>query len=307
METIGVTNIDPWFVLDDDPLIKDLFYFDKLFYSVSFRQSLEKFCNTLPHGKESFKKKVREIEELEKAGLIYEYTNDSFNQDKLKYGDTHANKYALKALELALAFSTKEKVFDDVFIDFLERFREVGQLHSRVNSIVLNKKDQNTYTPIIRSSYHNFSVNEYYSASTVLKVLIKKFPSLSDDIKLENFVDFKNDPDTKLKLARLRDWTLEISKKPYSEKEIEQKIDYLLQEYAKQLEIHKLKYNLGYIETFVTTSLEVLENIAKLNFSKAARVLFDIGKQKINLLEAEQNMIGKELALLYELNNQNRL
>lgn len=305
METIGVTSIDPWFILDDEPLIKDLLYFDKLIYTIGFRQSLEKFCNTLRNGKESFKKKIQEIEKLEKAGLIYEYTNESFNQDKLKYGNAQATKYALKSLELASTFSTEEKVFKDIFIDFLERFREVGQLNSRVNSIVLNKKEQNSYIPIIRNNYHDFAISEYYSTSTVLKILLKKFPSFSNETVLETFIDFKNDPDTKLKLARLRDWVLEISKKNYSEKEIEQKIDYLLHEYAKQLEIHKLKYNLGYVETFVTTSLEILENIVKLNFSKAAKVLFDLGKQNLNLLEAEQNIVGKELALLHTLNEKN--
>src|SRR6266542_1928730 len=241
METVGVTSIDPWFVLDDESLIKDLFYFDKLVYTVGYRKSLEKFCNTMPKGKESFRKKMEEIDELEKAGLIYEYTNEAFNQDKVIYGDIEATKLALKSLELASTFSTEKREFKDVFVDFLERFREVGQLHSRVNSIVLNDKEQNVYIPIIRSSYHNFSTGEYYSTSTVLKVLIKKFPQISGDIKLEAFTDFKNDPDTKLKLSRLRDWVLEISKKNYSEKELEQKIEYLLVEYAKQVELHKLK------------------------------------------------------------------
>jgi len=67
METIGVTSIDPWFVLDDEPLIKDLYYFDKLAYTIGGRATLEKFCNTLPKGKDAFKKKMREIESLEKT------------------------------------------------------------------------------------------------------------------------------------------------------------------------------------------------------------------------------------------------
>ena len=37
METIGVTNIDPWFTLDDLPLVRDLFYFDKLIYTIGWR------------------------------------------------------------------------------------------------------------------------------------------------------------------------------------------------------------------------------------------------------------------------------
>ena len=305
METIGVTSIEPWFVLDDEPLIKDLFYFDKLIYTIDKRASLEKFCNTLPNGKEKFVEKINEIERLEKTGLISEYSLESINKDKSKYHNDQSIQFALKAQVLASNFSTKEKAFNKVFVDFLERFREVGQLNARVYSIVLNRKEQNVYTPIIRSSYYNFATNEHYSTSTVISVLIKRFPSISSDIDLGKFLDFKNDPDTKLKLARLKDWVLEISKKTYSEKEIEQKIDYLLQEYINQVEIHKLKYKYGSVETLVTTSLEVLENLAKLNFTKVAKVFFDLNKQELNLLEAEQKFIGKELALVYKLKEKN--
>lgn len=57
METIGVTSIDPWFVLDDDSLLKSLYYFDKLVYRLDHKDALEKFCNSLPNGKNKFKKK----------------------------------------------------------------------------------------------------------------------------------------------------------------------------------------------------------------------------------------------------------
>lgn len=307
MKTIGVTSIDPWFVLDDTPLIRDLYYFDKLAYTIGSIPALEKFCKSLPKGGDDFRRRMQEIEQLEKAGLIYEYTDNSFTSDKIKYGTDQSTKLAVKAMELALQFTTKEKSFKDVFVDFLERFREVGQLNARVYSIVLNNKDQNVYTPIIRSSYYNFATADHFSTSTVLSVLLNKFPTPSTKVELEQFIDFKNDPDTQLKLGRLKDWVLEISKKNYSEKEIEQKIEYLLQEYTTQLDLHKLKYNLGHIETFVTVSLEVLENVAKLNLSKAAKVLFDLSKQDISLLEAEQKLPGKELAFLYTLKEKSHL
>lgn len=305
MKTIGVTSIDPWFVLDDDPLIKDLYYFDKLAYTIGSIPVLEKFCKSFPKGGDNFKKKMEEIERLEKAGLIYEYTDSSFTNDKMKHGTDQSTKLAVRAMELSLEFTTKEKAFKDIFVDFLERFREVGQLNARVYSIVLNNKDLNVYTPIIRSNYYNFEATDLFSNSSVLTVILSKFPTPSEDIELEKLVNFKNDPDTQLKLARLKDWILEISKKNYSEKEIEQKIDYLLLEYTTQLDLHKLKYNLGYIETFVTISLEVLENVVKLNLSKAAKVLFNLSKKNINLLEAEQKLIGKELAFVHKLNNKN--
>lgn len=239
------------------------------------------------------------------AGLISVYEDSTFNIDKLKHLNEWIIKYDQKALDLSLKFSTKDKTFEDTFFDFLERFREVAQLHARSDSIVLNKRGQNLYTPIIKGKYYNFSDNELFASSTVLSVIFKKFPIVTDDFGFEKLIEFKGDPDTRLKLSRLKEWVLEISKKNYTEKEIEQKIDYLVQEYAKQLDFHKLKYTLGSIESIVTITLEVLENLVKLNFSKAAKVLFDLKRQELALLEAEQKMIGRELAFIHQLNDIN--
>lgn len=307
MQTIGLTNIDPWFALDDSSLKSDLIYFDKLYFTISNRQNLEKFCYSLPNGKKAFEEKLKEIELLQNSGLISEYTEEQYQTDKSVLHPKEILKYFEKAHELSSSFSTKDKTFEESFIDFLGRFREVGQLDVRIKSTILNSKYDDHFIPILRNKYHSFQDAELSPTSKVLSVLIKKFPNISNQTNLQDFITFKSDPDTTLKLARLRDWTLEISKKNYSEKEIEQKIEYLLSEYSKQIEIHKLKYDIGTIETFVTTTLEVLENTIKLNFSKAAKTIFEIGNRDINLLEAEQKLMGKELALIHDLNTKNRI
>jgi len=299
MNTIGVTSIEPWFVLDDDLLIMDLLYFDKLVYTIEKRELLEKFCRALPNGAEKFKTKMFEIECLEKAGLVREYTNENFQKDILKYPNDQSLKYLFKSGELAQQFSTSNE-FNEIFVDFLERFREVGQLNARNYSVLLNKKEADSYTPIIRSKTNHFVEEDVTNVSVVLSIVLKKFPQLSAENNLEAFIDFKQDPEGQIKLARLKDWILETSKKEYSDKEIEQKLDYLLIEYSKHLEIHQLKYNLGIVETLVVTSLEIIESLVKLNFSKAAKVLFDLGKQNVNLLDAEQKLTGKEIAYIQQ-------
>lgn len=301
MKTVGVISIDPWFVLDDsDSLLNDLAYFDELVYDMRAREGLEMFCRTLPKGGKIFEAKLREIEALENAGLITNFNSLKIQNKKL---DNKSLSYLKKTIELASGFLQTKKQGDEMFTDFLNIFREAGQLTSRVNSIELNDQSTDHYIPVFRGNYHNFSAEEMDSISTVLSVVIRKFPFIVSNFDLDRFIEFKSDNDTKLKMSRLRDWSLDMSKKKYSVKEIEQKIDYLLQEYCKQLEIHKLKYELGTMETLVTTSLEVAENIAKLNFSKAAKVLFDIGKQDINLLESENKILGKEVAIIQKAND----
>lgn len=88
----------------------------------------------------------------------------------------------------------------------------------------------------------------------------------------------------------------------YSEKEIEQKLEHLLHEYTSQLNFHKLKYERSTAEVIVCTTLEVVENVATLNFSKAAKTLFELKKHQLDLLEVEQQMIGKEVAYIHKAN-----
>ena len=306
MKTIGIFTMDPWTLLDDSSMKAELLYFDHLKYFIRGKEILEKFCNTLPRGKESFDKRMKELDELEKLGLISEYTLQQFEHDHSKYKDEKVIEQAWKRYELSKEFVIKEKSFKDAFVDFLERFREVGQLEARTNAVLLNKANHDEFVPIIRGNYHNNQEDSYLKKATVLSVVIRNFPHVSQDISAERLVELKSDNEASLKLYRLKNWTLDLANSKLTDKEINQKIEYLLLEYQKQLDLHKLKYSSGVIETFVTVGLEVLENIVKLNLSKAAKVFFDIQKKELTLLEAEEKLVGKEVAYIHHL-NENRL
>jgi len=87
METIGIFTMDPWTLLDDSSMKTELLYFDHLKFFIRGKDILEKFCNTLPKGKESFDKRMRELAELEKTGLISEYTLQQYELDLTKHKD----------------------------------------------------------------------------------------------------------------------------------------------------------------------------------------------------------------------------
>jgi hypothetical protein len=146
-------------------------------------------------------------------------------------------------------------------------------------------------------------VDDQYKVNDTLKVVLQKFPQLQKDIPIEKFIEFKNDPNTPIKLSRLKNWVMEISKSNYSSKEIEQKLERLLLEYSAHVEIHKLKYEHSVLETILTPSLEVLENLVTLKFSNVSKTLFQIGKQKIALLESEQKLPGSEVAFIHDIKN----
>jgi hypothetical protein len=110
-------------------------------------------------------------------------------------------------------------------------FNEKDKLLTRMSSIYLNLIDDNNYTPIV-SDYLVDMERRFTFDSDALKIVINNFPKIPKDINIDSFIDFKSDPDTKLKLHRLRDWTTDISKRNFNEKEATQKLESLLDEYS---------------------------------------------------------------------------
>ncbi len=308
MKTIGITNIDPLHILDiKSSLINDLIYFDEILYTNEQNSILEEFFSKFDGGK-VFKNKAQEIEYLENSGLIREYKKKERKDNDEKYRDEKINKLFLKIYSITRKLydeQNNDKPFESKkFDNFFLGFRNVSQLENRVNSLVLNKKDENNYVPIIKEYYDLPFLNDdntIEKSDQIISVVLKKFPLISSNIPVESFVEFKKDDQTKLKLSRLRNWVLDISNQNFSAKEIEQKMEYLIAEYTHQIELHKLKYSYSQIETITLTGLEVIENLLSLKFSKAAKALFDINRQELNLLEAENKITGKEMALIYDL------
>jgi len=67
------------------------------------------------------------------------------------------------------------------------------------------------------------------------------------------------------------------------------------------MKLHKMKVYPGFIESVVTVTPEILENLAKIKLSKVARALFFFKHKKINLMEAELKAPGRDLAYLIKL------
>src|SRR5579872_7195499 len=104
METVGVTTIDPWFLLEEEPLIKNLYYFDKLVYCLDGKETLEKVCKAISGDSKHFTDKMKEIEILENFGLLTEYSHELYMSDKEKFSNDHAANCSWQAYELASEF-----------------------------------------------------------------------------------------------------------------------------------------------------------------------------------------------------------
>lgn len=304
MNTVGFLTVEPWYLFEETPLMRDLLYFDKLTYSSENISRCEEICEMLPFGKGLVQKKMKEIELYAKAGLINEYSAKDFKKD---YPIFNSNKESRTLGEAVINYKSKEisesnnnDHIDNLYSTF-NSFREICELKSRIFTVIHNQKENDLYIPIIREKYRPSIIFKDFTPSDTISVVMKKFPVLDKELPFEMFLDFKQNPDTKLKLSRLKNWISEIGNTKISAKEVEQKLDFLLTEYSNHLDFHKLKYSQGVIETIITTSLSIIENVLQLKLSDASKVIFDIKRKRIDLLESERNALGKEVAYIHKL------
>lgn len=133
------------------------------------------------------------------------------------------------------------------------------------------------------------------SASTV-EVVLRGIPTPSDETSWQEIIEFKADADSKYRFLALREWIRDVSRAAISPIELEEKLEYLLNEYESHMRLHRMKVRAGILQTIVVTTAEVVENALKLKFGTLAKKLFEIREKRIALLEAERAAPGRQVS-----------
>jgi hypothetical protein len=140
------------------------------------------------------------------------------------------------------------------------------------------------------------------SKGDVMTIVIEALPTPDSSVPWEQILDYRSDPDSRGKFLALRNWMNEVAREGLTPLELEEKLEWLLFDYKRHLDLHKLKTQVSRLETIVITAAEVLENATKLNFGKLAKGLFSLRQQRIDMLESELTLPGSEVAYIFEAN-----
>jgi hypothetical protein len=97
-----------------------------------------------------------------------------------------------------------------------------------------------------------------------------------------------------------RRWLAALAAKQQTEPEIRDELEWLVNEYGRAMEIHHLKSSASLIDIFVISPLEIIEDVAKLNWSKIAKGALSVQKRKVELMEAELKAPGRECAYIFD-------
>ncbi len=282
MEHIGVMYFLPN-MANPQNLINGLLYYDRLVYD---NLDLTLVETSVPDPYSSLSRKL-----LFDSGLISDYSTDDF----VEMHNKNMEKLVLNRIA----------TFDEAFKSGTPERTQLAwpvfrQITIREHVNILNDNSPNQYSPYLLHDFVSHMIKAPKHESPVIKAVFNQFPSL-EDIDLNKFLEFKSDPDTILKLRRLREWTNDLSKKDFSDKEIHQKLEHLLQEYTQQMEIHRLKYKLTKSQSLIVASLEFVESFPFLKFSRPAKALFELELNRFNLLDAEQKAVGREIAYIHKV------
>ena len=137
------------------------------------------------------------------------------------------------------------------------------------------------------------------TAKTVLlAVVTAMLPVPSAVCSWQQIFDFKAELHDKQ--WGFRRWLHSLATKNLSESEVRDEIEWTLNEYTTAMEIHRMKASQSFVDVFVITPLEILENIAKFNWSKIAKGALSIQQRKIELFEAEMKAPGRECAYVFD-------
>lgn len=202
--------------------------------------------------------------------------------------------------------SIKDYVDKDNVLD-LEKFLEsytpltktiqLEHLREKLIAEFLNLSSQDIYSPLLYQQFYT----GYISGADVINITIAGFPVIRDDVEWEKLHDFKNEGETKIKVMRFREFAKKLSREKLTATEAKEEIEWMLEEYKQHIKLAKMKYELGRIEGIFLTSLKFVENMLTFKPSEAFGSLYTIKKNRIELLEAELNSPGKEVALLASL------
>lgn len=136
------------------------------------------------------------------------------------------------------------------------------------------------------------------SKSNVLHITLTALPVPSENTSWQQILNFKSDPDSKSKLLALRHWMHEVARTELKPREIELKLEYLLNEYQQHLRLHKMETRTSTLETVLTIVPEVLGDLLSFRWGAAAKSLFELRKRNIKLLQSELSFPNREVAYI---------
>lgn len=174
-----------------------------------------------------------------------------------------------------------------------------SQYEARCVSVYLQELESMDAYPVLSNT---FTLPQLFNLPSIKKdivnITLNSLPVPDDSVPWEQILEYRSDPDSQSKFLALRHWMSEVARAELTPAEVEEKLAYLVDQYQRHMKLHRMKTNIGTLETIVTTGAEVLGDLASFKWGKAAEALFSLKRRKVALLEGELTAPGNEVAYI---------
>jgi hypothetical protein len=243
-------------------------------------------------GPETLFTKDEMLSNEEFRNLVTEEADHEKGLDKLKW----QGRWLDQEMEF-LGFSKE----DPIYKSFEEKHRLAyiywHEIRRRQLSVALRQKTKATVVPIFADDLALEHGTETQKAE-VVQITLSHLPVPDEKTPWEQIIEYRGDPDSRSKFLALRHWMSEVARSEITPAEVEEKLEYLIDQYNQHLKLHRMKTNAGTLETVVTTSAEVLGDLVSFKWGKAAEALFSLKRRQVELLEGELTAPGSEIAYI---------
>jgi hypothetical protein len=255
---------------------------------------------------------IQDIHWLNEQGIVFEVSdwaeskgmegNKSFAAtieqfDQLRPKINKLAQSYLERIEFAQVHGfSGPRVTTKLLDEYLKQSRKLFDLSARLAAIRLRHVNKLDAYPVC-NEFVSLDENNT-SKSEVVQIIITALPIPDQSIPWEQVVEYRSDPDSRSKFLALRHWMSEVARAELTPAEVEEKLEYLLDQYQKHMRLHRMKTNVGTLETVVTTGAEFLGDMVSFKWGKAAEALFSLKRRQVALLEGELTAPGSEVAYI---------
>jgi hypothetical protein len=190
------------------------------------------------------------------------------------------------------------------------------QLSARIVANKLQRLDGLSATPIfdrapfipksVLDLFQEFSLpipSDTDSRDRIVQVILNKLAMPKDAVPWESILEFRNNPEVRGYLSGLRTWMADVIRQQHSTIEAEEKLEWLLFQQAKHLQAHKIEYGVKAFGAVFVASMEMVENLAKLRWGKAAKSLVEIFDGRATLSRMELDSPAREVNFILKARN----
>ena len=169
------------------------------------------------------------------------------------------------------------------------------EVSARINVIDWNsryERKQDEFIPIVSlSNLPNFKNPKV----DVYNVLFHNIPIPHPETPVEHILEYKNNNDNEGRLLQFRALINKLSKSGYTELEIQQEINHLMNSYKQSMAKHKIKSLTGVLD--VALSIALLPVFAA---SKILEKVIKLRSNQVNLASIELASPGREISYIYK-------